>query len=48
MSSSDGEVGQFYRRYVTSQMATTNLTAYIATCEEKADLAKENLEGWGR
>jgi len=29
------EVGQFYKRHMTSQMATTTLTASIATMEEK-------------
>jgi len=47
LSSVRREVGQFYKRHVTSQMATTNLTASIATWEEKADMARERLGGMG-
>merc|ERR1719318_1619892 len=47
LSSVRREVGQFYKRHVTSQMATTNLTASIATWEEKVDMARERLGGMG-
>ena len=47
LSSVMREVGQFYKRHVSSQMATTNMTASIATWEEKADMVRERLGGMG-
>ena len=46
LSSVRREVGQFYNRHVTSQMATTNMTVSIATWEEKADRHGEGEAGW--
>jgi len=41
------EVGQFYKRHVTSQVASTNLLASITTWEEKADMAREKVGSLG-
>ena len=46
LSSVRREVGQFYKRHVTSQMATTNMTVSIATWEEKADRHGEGEAVW--
>merc|ERR1719483_671899 len=45
LSSVKREVGQFYKRHVTSQVAATNLSTSINTWEEKAEVLRERIGG---